>query len=269
MNDSLGDRMKRYEYVTRSSLMRRTPAIIRIDGKAFHTFTSGMKKPFDAVLMNAIQDTMRYLCENIQGCVFGYTQSDEISLLVKDYETIETEAWFDYSVQKMCSVTASMATMSFNRFFAKMINVMQEAINESWNVTREEEQYCEMLMKKIHSAMFDARVFSLPREEVCNYFIWRQNDATRNSISSAAQSMFSHKQLHGKKSAQMQEMMWSERGVNWNDYPADFKRGACCYKVEQVQSPLDWSDGIKCRFWKIDKEPPIFTQDRNYVEVWV
>ena len=111
--DSLGDRMKRYEYVSRNYLTRRVPVIIRIDGKAFHTFTKGMRKPFDRVLMSAMQETMRFLCANIQGCVFGYTQSDEITLVLTDYASIRTDAWFGYNVQKMCSIAASMATLAF------------------------------------------------------------------------------------------------------------------------------------------------------------
>ena len=117
--DSLGDRMKRYEYVSRNYLTRRVPVIIRIDGKAFHTFTKGMRKPFDRVLMSAMQETMRFLCANIQGCVFGYTQSDEITLVLTDYASIRTDAWFGYNVQKMCSIAASMATLAFNKAFAE------------------------------------------------------------------------------------------------------------------------------------------------------
>lgn len=120
-NDSLGDRMKGYEGVSRNFLTRRVPAIIRLDGKAFHTFTKGMEKPFDPVLTQAMQETMKYLCENIQGCVLGYTQSNEITLVLTDYATIQTDAWFGYNIQKMCSVSASMATMAFNREFERFV----------------------------------------------------------------------------------------------------------------------------------------------------
>ena len=116
-NDSLGDRMKRYEGVSRNFLTRRVPVVIRLDGKAFHTFTRGMKKPFDRILMNAMQETMKCLCKNVQGCVFGYTQSDEITLVLTDYATIKTDAWFGYNVHKMTSIAASMATLAFNACF--------------------------------------------------------------------------------------------------------------------------------------------------------
>ena len=105
--DALGTRMKKYEYVTRTHLINRCPAIIRIDGKAFHTFTRGFKKPFDEILIKSMQETMKYLCENIQGCVLGYTQSDEITLVLVDYKKLDSCAWFDYNIQKMCSISSS------------------------------------------------------------------------------------------------------------------------------------------------------------------
>lgn len=122
---SLGNRMKRYEMVSSNSLTRRTPAIIRIDGKAFHSFTKGMNRPFDPVFRNAMAETMKELCQGIQGCVFGYTQSDEISLLLTDYSTLDTDAWFGYEVQKMCSIAASTATLSFNINFIDQANAAQ------------------------------------------------------------------------------------------------------------------------------------------------
>lgn len=123
VNDNLGMRMKNnYESIPKARLMRRTPVAIRIDGKAFHTFTKGFEKPFDMVLIKSMQQTMKYLCENIQGCVFGYCQSDEITLILVDYQTLTTDAWFDYEVQKICSISASMATMAFNKFFAENID---------------------------------------------------------------------------------------------------------------------------------------------------
>ena len=119
---TLGDRMKNnYENITRYYLTRRMPVIIRLDGRSFHTFTRGFKKPFDDILVKTMQDTMKYLCENIQGCVLGYTQSDEISLVLTDYAEITTEAWFGNNLQKMCSVSASMATVAFNKYLRTMI----------------------------------------------------------------------------------------------------------------------------------------------------
>ena len=120
--DDLGDRMKDYyESRSKTRLTRRMPVIIRLDGKAFHTFTKGFKKPFDMIMVKAMQETMKYLCENIQGCVLGYTQSDEITLVLVDYNKLDTDAWFDYDVQKLCSVSASMATLIFNSRFQEQI----------------------------------------------------------------------------------------------------------------------------------------------------
>lgn len=189
-NDSLGDRMKEnYENRAKTFLVRRMPVIIRLDGKAFHTFTKGLKKPYDEIFHNTMNATMKYLCENIQGCKLGYTQSDEITLLLTDYDTLTTDAWFDYNVQKICSVSASMATMAFNKFLRNNFN----AVDLDADL-----EYVKMLFKKLDCAMFDSRCFNIPTEEVTNCFIWRQQDATRNAIQMLGQCNFSHKELHNK-----------------------------------------------------------------------
>lgn len=271
--DSLGDRMKGYESVSRNFLTRRVPAIIRIDGKAFHTFTKGMEKPFDPVLTQAMQETMKYLCENIQGCVLGYTQSDEITLVLTDYATIQTDAWFGYNIQKMCSVSASMATLAFNINFARIAeewgcnnipNCESSAMSERYKI----------YFKKMDTAMFDSRVFSIPKEDVCNCLIWRQQDAVRNSIEAVGQANFSHQELHKKTCNMIQEMLWSEKGVNWNEYPTDCKRGSCCYRVSEtthIQDPTNSDRTIEVtrRRWIIDRDIPIFTKDRDFIERWI
>ena len=257
--DSLGDRMKEnYENRAKTYLTRRTPVIIRLDGKAFHTFTRGMKKPYDEIFHNTMNTTMKYLCENIQGCKLGYTQSDEITLLLTDYDTLTTSAWFDYNVQKICSVAASMATMAFNQYFALSYKVYEDKIWEQYITTEEESKYCDIVRSKLHSAMFDARCFNIPEEEITNCFIWRQQDATRNAIQMLGQCNFSHKELHGKSCNDIQDMLMLEKGINFNDMPTEFKRGVCCVKE-------DSNDTTRSQ-WVLDKEIPIFTQDRNYVE---
>lgn len=273
-NDSLGDRMKGYEGVSRNFLTRRVPAIIRLDGKAFHTFTKGMEKPFDPVLTQAMQETMKYLCENIQGCVLGYTQSDEITLVLTDYATIQTDAWFGYNIQKMCSVSASMATMAFNREFERFV---EEWSNTNLYLTPAQFDHPTLSKRynayfnKTNIAMFDSRVFSIPKEEVANCLIWRQQDATRNSIEAVGQANFSHHELHKKTCNMIQEMLWSQRGINWNDFPTELKRGSCCIKrqfEETIDDPRNPGQKITvCRNrWIIDHEIPIFTQDREYIE---
>ncbi len=274
-NDSLGDRMKRYESVSRNFLPRRIPAVIRVDGKAFHTFTRGMRKPFDRILMNTMQLTMRELCRNIQGCVFGYTQSDEITLVLTDYATIQTDAWFGYNVQKMTSIAASMATLYFNSFFtAEVFGAIDEYPDDEKGTSEDWDYLLMLAQKKPNKALFDARVFSMPVDDVCNCLIWRQQDATRNSIEAVGQANFSHNELQGKSCNDIQEMLWSQRSLNWNDFPVDCKRGSCCFRVEQ-ETPMEdprnpgQSINITRREWRIDREPPIFTQDRDYVERWL
>ena len=206
MHDELGSRLKRnYENASKTFLTRRMPVIIRIDGKAFHTFTRGLKKPFDGILSDAMQKTMEYLCKNIQGCVFGYTQSDEISLLLVDYKNLNTDAWFNYSVQKCASVASSMATMSFNKAFADNVEKwLDEYYMRAWNADENDDKYAETLKKALENgAMFDARIFNIPKEEVVNYFIWRQNDCGRNCVQSVAQSMLSKSEIFHKSCSEL------------------------------------------------------------------
>lgn len=236
VNDNLGMRMKAfYEQVPKFKLYRRTPVAIRIDGKAFHTFTRGFAKPFDEVLGNAMVRTMEYLCKNIQGCVFGYTQSDEITLLLIDYQTFETDAWFDYEVQKMCSISASMATMAFNTFFKNEVDKFyynhcsrEDLLFEKHYQTYRDAQY--------KGAMFDARCFNIPKEEACNLVYWRQLDAARNSVQMVGQANFSHSELQGCSCNVIQDMLHEQRGINWNDYETRWKRGVAWTR----HGGIDW-----------------------------
>ena len=253
-------RMKKYEYVTRTYLTTRTPVIIRIDGKAFHTFTRGFRKPFDEVLSEAMQQTMKYLCENIQGCVFGYTQSDEITLVLVDYQKIDTSAWFDYNVQKCASVAASMTTMKFNQVFTELAQEYRDAIDYREAGGDEAEEYWLTIDRACRrGAMFDARAFNIPKEEVTNNIYWRQQDATRNSIQMVGRAYFSDRQMHGKNTRQVQEMLFSEKGINWNDTPTKYKRGSCCVRVRDEETGRS--------SWVIDEEMPILKgENRSYVD---
>lgn len=269
--DSLGDRMKEnYENRAKTYLVRRMPVIIRLDGKAFHTFTRGFKKPYDEIFHNTMNETMKYLCENIQGCKLGYTQSDEITLLLTDYDTLTTDAWFGYSVQKMCSVAASMATMVFNKYLREFSRDTLRRINNAFTCSSEEDRYATALENCIDKgAMFDARCFNIPEDEVTNCFVWRQQDATRNAIQMLGQCHFSHKELDKKSQNDIQDMLMTQKGINFNDMPVEFKRGVCCVKNRIVCEPYgnrmlvkDFSSGK----WVLDKNIPIFTQDRDYIE---
>ena len=244
VNDNLGTRMKTYyEQVPKYRLMRRTPVAIRIDGKAFHTFTRGFQKPFDKVLGNAMVRTMEYLCRNIQGCVFGYTQSDEITLLLIDYQTFETDAWFDYEVQKMCSISASMATMAFNRYFWDEYekwyfdNIDFPGAFDPQEVSAEARKLNDVYATAAEKgAMFDARCFNIPKEEACNLVYWRQLDAARNSVQMVGQANFSRKELQGCSCNVIQDMLHEQRGINWNDYETRWKRGVAWTR----HGGIDW-----------------------------
>ena len=195
------------------------------------------------------------LCKNMPGCVLGYTQSDEITLILTDYKKLTSDAFFDYEVQKVCSVAASMATMKFNKIFEKKV---ESFIEEGGAFSLAQLNYNQMKMephlKAIEmGAMFDARCFNIPKEEVTNLVYWRQQDASKNSVSMAARAYFSHNEVHGKNTSQMQEMLFAVHGINWNDYPIPCKRGSCCVKGEKG--------------WYIDEEIPIFKGDnRAYIE---
>jgi len=261
--DSLGDRMKNnYENRAKAYLLRRTPVIIRLDGKAFHTFTRGFAKPFDARLMRVMQETAIELCRNIQGCVFGYTQSDEITLVLVDYNALDTDAWFDYSVEKMCSVAASMCTLYFNRIFTKIAsNFIKEHKHQAkdkenlGDVADQVDRVLKAYMRGIkNGGLFDARVFNVPEGEITNCILWRQNDATKNSVSSLAQAYFSPKELHGKNGRQMQDMLMEKYSINWNNLSIPEKRGTAIIKN---------GEGV----WVIDEEMPILRgEGRKYLE---
>ena len=238
----LGDRMKGYENINRNHLISRMPVIIRLDGKAFHTFCRKFAKPYDTVMARSMQDTMKYLCENVQGCVLGYTQSDEITLVLVDYQTLKTDSWFDNNIQKMVSVAASMASW---KFADAMRHYMYLSNQNNTDV------YEKALSK---GAFFDARAFNVPKEDCTNCVLWREMDAVRNSKQGLGQAHFTHKELHGKSTEDVVTMVKEKTGILWNDLPLEQQRGCCCIKDK---------DGK----WFIDRNIPIFKgEDRDYIE---
>lgn len=278
MNDALGDRMKEfYENRTRVSLPRRTYTMIRIDGKAFHTYTKGLKRPFDEGLIKDMDDATRYLCEKIQGVKLGYVQSDEISLLLTDFDNLGTDAWFDGNIQKIVSIAASMTTAKFNQ-----LRMARAFKNSAYAWIAED-------IEKFKLAEFDARTYTIPsREEAINYFIWRQQDATRNSISSVAQSLYKGKNdLKGVSTDMMQELIF-QKGQNWNDFPTGQKRGRIILKnyilVDSTKEKYDKSkdkngwvirgDDATGRIdaYQITRsvwsavDPPIFSQAKDFMK---
>jgi tRNA(His) 5'-end guanylyltransferase len=237
-HDEFGNRMKTYEYAYRTYLPKRLPVLLRIDGCHFHSYTKKLHKPFDERLVQAFWETGKFLASELMGCKIIYHQSDEISILLTNNDKLTTEAWFDNNIQKVASVSASLATAKFN-----------EVIKRDLPDTK--------------LATFDCRVWVLPPDEVVNYFLWRQLDATKNSISMVAQSYFSAKQLHGLSGKQMQEKLMFEKNVNWNELPIWQRRGVCITKRTYLK------DTVERHRWDVDMEIPIFSQDRAYIEQYV
>jgi len=274
----LANRMKDYEKRNRYYLQKRLPVIIRLDSRAGHTFTKGFKRPFDEIFMKSMQETAKYLCENIQGCQCAYIQSDEITLLLVDYGKLNTESWFDYRTDKIISISAAMATFAFNKYFTSNAGMYIDDFYKAWNHSDIEEKYVKVLEKAIEMGLvFDSRVFNLPKEEVTNNFYWRQLDCSRNSIQMVGQANFSHKKLQYKSCNDIQDMLMTQKGINWNDLPTYQKRGSCVVRNKIVLE----SDGTKekCMLrdpkqgennWIIDKDIPIFKGDgREYIEQFV
>ena len=229
---AIDDRMKEYESASDYRLTKRLPMIIRVDGKTFHTLLRGANKPFDSNVIRSMTETAMVLCKEIAGTRLAYTQSDEISLVVRDDNAITTEPWMDKRLQKMCSIAASIAAVNFTEIYGK-------------------------------KAYFDARCFVVPEHEVINYLIWRQQDATRNAIQMAGQSVFSQKQLHGKSCDSIQEMLFKEKGINFNDYRTYEKRGTVIRKEDYKLFKDD--ESVRTR-WIADQDIPVFTKDRTYIE---
>ncbi len=235
MFDSLGDRMKRYEAPWVATLPPRMPVVVRVDGKAFHSYTRSLHRPFDDRFASAMDFVALDLCQEIQGATLAYVQSDEISVLVHTYRTFESQAWFGNEIQKIASVSAAVAS-------ARMTAESSGLFGET------------------RLAHFDARCFVLPESEVTNYFLWRQNDAARNSIQMLARSLASHRECDGLGQSELQELSF-QRGVNWNDLPTWQRRGRCAVRVAFER------DGITRHGWEIDREIPIWkAEGREYIE---
>jgi len=256
MRDELGDRMKKnYENRTRILLPRRTYTIIRIDGKAFHTYTKGCVSPFDNGLIEDMDLTSEYLCKNIQGAKIGFVQSDEISILMTDFDNLQTDAWFDGNIQKIVSIAASMATAKFNQL--RLSRWFRNYDEDFDNLAAAH------FVLENRLAEFDARTYTIPsKTEVMNYFIWRQQDTVRNSISSVAQSLYSAKELHGKNMSEQQEMIF-RKGINWNDYSSQHKRGRFVYKSTYEK------EGVTRSKWLGGSACPTFSKEPDFLNLFI
>ncbi len=247
-HDNLGDRMKTFENAFRHPLPIRMPVMLRLDGKNFHSYTKNCKKPIDENLVHVMNETGKYLCANIQGAQIGYIQSDELSILINNYQEHDTQPVFKNSIQKMVSITAGMASAYFSMHSGLIFNGTPKL------------------------ATFDSRAFILPKEEVNNCFLFRQQDATRNSIQMLARSMYSHKECNNKNQSQLQELIF-QKGINWNDCPTWQKRGRCIIKKQVEGSTVNKKTNETVLFtrseWMVDENIPIFSQDTNYIEQYL
>ena len=277
----LAKRMKEYEKRNRYYLQRRMPVILRLDMRAGHNFTKGFLRPFDEIFIKSIQETAKYLCENVQGCKLSYQQSDEITLVLVDYDKLNTDCFFDYRVDKVCSIAASMATMAFNNIFT---HIYSQICIDKKTKGEQVEEFVNTYCFKCGKAMFDCRCFNIPKEEVTNCIYWRQLDATRNSIQMVGQANFSHKELQNKSCNDIQDMLMTQ-GINWNDLPIYQKRGSCCVKEnhfienekgthicfsEGCSDPFEDEEALTGMYksgWFVDKNIPIFKgEGRKYID---
>lgn len=237
--DNLGDRIKTsYEDSYRIFLPKRMPIIVRYDGKSFSSYTKNCIKPVDTNLVFCMNETAKYVCKNVQGCKLAYIQSDEVSLLLTNYDELATEAYFNNNLQKIVSVIAALASSYFTSISSRIFG-------------------------ETKLAQFDARAFIIPKEEVNNAFLWRQQDATRNSISMLARSLYSHKECANKNNSELQEMC-HQKGINWNDRPTSQKRGRCIINSKVTKTGINPKTGASFTAnrseWVVDNQIPIFSQ---------
>ena len=269
MTETLSEKMKRFESENITKLKPKTPVIIRLDGRAFYTFTKGLTKPFDEDLSYLMQCTALGLASEIQNTKFIYSQSDEISMLLTDWDNPNTDTWYGYRLQKLISVSASMATVKFNQALMKIIdkyankmskldvilNTDRPYIVDNIPLNKDELKWA-IWYKKQFQAVFDSRAFNIPKEEVSNYFLYRYRDAKRNSIQALARSCFSHKQLEYKNISDMIQMVKEKTDIDYNKLPSLQKVGFAVYKNEEEN-------------WIIDTEVPDIYENRDYIEKWL
>lgn len=256
--DDLGVRMKTYEKVTRNFVTQGVPKIIRLDMRAGHTFCRGLKRPFDDVFSQSMIAATKELCEKIPGVRMAYTQSDEISLVLNDVtERGQLDCFFKGNISKIISLSASICTLAFNKKYAELYEELSE---------EEKSRYKDGLWE----AQFDSRVFCLPTvQEVHNYLVWRQQDATRNSIQMVGHANFSDKKMHKKNTNEIQDMLFKEKGINWNDFPVKYKRGALVVKEKYMKESEIPGRGVVTteRSRWTEYEIPILTKDTAIVPI--
>lgn len=211
----MGNRMKGYEKITRTFLMENTPVIIRIDGKAFHTYTKPYEFPFSDALKDVFLYTIKKTLLHLQGFTLGYYQSDEVSFFIENYKNIKSDLWFDGNIQKITSVIASIFTGYFNEYAISLTGFTDTL------------------------AFFDARTFNIPKEEIVNYFYWRYKDNKRNYIQSLASEYYSHKDRQGKNTQQLFDMIESTGVDVYKDIPSCYRNGTFFYKEKRIIDKIE------------------------------
>jgi tRNA(His) 5'-end guanylyltransferase len=257
MKDDLGKRMKGYEALSKHSLNKTLPVIARIDGKAFHTFTNGLNKPWDRGFQESMWSAAKYAAERIQGCKLVYVQSDEVSFLLVASGDKNTEGWFNYKLQKITSVAASLVTGGFISGIFMWLPERKDKLLDGFGIPA-----------------FDARFFNIPKDEVSNYFYWRQADAIRNSVQMLARMHFSHKECYAKNEKELKVMLLS-KGISWDEQEHCNKYGVCLKRVEReemisynIKNEVHTIMAKRNR-WEIDYNIPIFFREREYVNTYL
>ena len=242
--DDFGNRMKSYEDQNRLFVDTQLPVIIRLDGSHFSTYVRGCKKPYDDNLIRVMNETAKYLCANVHGARMAYIQSDEISILLNSYTHANTQCWFNGNIQKMASVSAGMASAVFSNLSPEIFGTYK-------------------------MATFDSRVFNVPLHEVSNVFLWRQQDAMRNSVSSYARTYFSDKEMFGKSTSQLKQMV-IDKGFPWEGINHEYKMGRVVLKEnteKEFINPITKEAITAIRGdWVVDNKIPLFSADRDYIE---
>jgi tRNA(His) 5'-end guanylyltransferase len=219
-NDSLGDRIKRYESISENYFLPKIPIVIRVDGKCFSQFTKGCKKPFDQILINCMFVSAKEVAKQMQGCKALYAQSDEVTFVLTDDFTIETQQWFGGRQNKIESVTAAMMTAYFNKFWVEI------EFNDGY--MGDGHVHFDDYSEKYNPAIFDARAFQCPKEDVANVFLWRVKDWERNSLNMYCEQFFSHKELNGQGRVDRHEML-HKIGHNWATECTDQQKNGSWY----------------------------------------
>jgi tRNA(His) guanylyltransferase len=253
MYDSLGDRQKGYESAYDYELIRRIPLIVRVDGRSFHRVCKKLKKPYEPLLLEAMAQTMFFVVSEMAGAVFAYQQSDEITFVLRNDQSLDSEPWYGNRLQKICSITSSLATLGFNKSVAKL----------------------DTKLDLLGDALFDARVFGMPTvSEVVNNLVWRQQDCARNAVSGAAQAVLGKKfgkktalkMLHGQTTSQKKDLLLSECGIDFDEeYPTSFRMGVAAYKVPMLMPNGSDTNHETRKKWTLDWEIPNFVTERDFI----